>query len=175
MGFPGRKLHGSIGPCIVVSSPRRSRWRRWSRPRPRPARRAAGDHHDPAERVRADRQPRRDGGHRGEHDLVGGTLRSRMRGTPAAGNVHAKTGSLTGASSLSGYVTAADGHLLAFSVVLNNYLASSVKGLEDQIAIALATYDGQSAGAARLAPPTAPETPRTPEGVECPWVKPILC
>ncbi|GAA2701198.1 D-alanyl-D-alanine carboxypeptidase [Micromonospora olivasterospora] len=107
--------------------------------------------------------------------FVGGTLRSRMRGTPAAGNVHAKTGSLTGVSSLSGYVTAADGHLLAFSVVLNNYVASSVKGLEDQIAIALAPYDGRSAGAARVAPPTAPETPRTPEGVECSWVKPSLC
>lgn len=107
--------------------------------------------------------------------FVGGTLRSRMRGTPAADNVHAKTGSLTGASSLSGYVTAADGHLLAFSIVLNNYLASSVKDLEDQIAIALARYDGRGTGAARATPPTAPEAPRTPEGVECSWVKPIAC
>ncbi|WP_405094638.1 D-alanyl-D-alanine carboxypeptidase/D-alanyl-D-alanine-endopeptidase [Micromonospora sp. NBC_01412] len=106
---------------------------------------------------------------------VGGTLRSRMRGTPAADNVHAKTGSLTGASSLSGYVTDADGHLLAFSVVLNNYLASSVKGLEDQIAIALASYTDRDPGAERQAPPAAPDTPRTPEGRECSWVKPITC
>ncbi|MEE3919891.1 D-alanyl-D-alanine carboxypeptidase [Micromonospora sp. BRA006-A] len=90
--------------------------------------------------------------------FVGGTLRSRMGGTAAANNVHAKTGSLTGASALSGYVTDADGRLLAFSIVLNNYLTSSVKGLEDQIAIALASYtegDGDRpadrAGRARVA------------------------
>ncbi|WP_200211251.1 D-alanyl-D-alanine carboxypeptidase/D-alanyl-D-alanine endopeptidase [Micromonospora coerulea] len=107
--------------------------------------------------------------------FVGGTLRSRMRGTPAANNVHAKTGSLTGASSLSGYVTDADGHLLAFSIVLNNYLTSSVKGLEDQIAITLASYTEQGTTTARLTAPTAPEAPRVPEGLECAWVKPIAC
>lgn len=107
--------------------------------------------------------------------FVGGTLRSRMRGTAAADNVHAKTGSLTGVSSLSGYATDADGHLLAFSVVFNNYLTSSVKGLEDQIAITLASYSEKTTTTARLTVPTAPESPRVPEGLECSWVKPTVC
>ena len=55
---------------------------------------------------------------------VDGTLRRRMAGTPAAGNVHAKTGSLTGAICLSGYVTARDGTLYAFSLLLNNFPGS---------------------------------------------------
>ncbi|PZF92598.1 D-alanyl-D-alanine carboxypeptidase/D-alanyl-D-alanine endopeptidase [Micromonospora deserti] len=107
--------------------------------------------------------------------FVGGTLRSRMRGTPAAGNVHAKTGSLTGVSGLSGYVTDADGRVLAFSILLNNYLASSVKGLEDQIAVALASYTEQTRASARVAPPAAPEAPPAPEDRECSWMKPIAC
>ncbi|QLQ39548.1 D-alanyl-D-alanine carboxypeptidase/D-alanyl-D-alanine endopeptidase [Micromonospora robiginosa] len=107
--------------------------------------------------------------------FVGGTLRSRMAGTAAANNVHAKTGSLTGVSGLSGYVTDADGRLLAFSIVLNNYLTSSVKGLEDQIAIALASYSEKETATARRTVPVAPDSPRVPEGRECSWVKPVRC
>jgi serine-type D-Ala-D-Ala carboxypeptidase/endopeptidase (penicillin-binding protein 4) len=50
---------------------------------------------------------------------VSGTLRLRMTTGPAAGNAHAKTGTLDDASALSGYVTARNGHVLAFSILQN--------------------------------------------------------
>ena len=48
---------------------------------------------------------------------VDGTLRKRMTGTAAAGNVRAKTGTLFGISSLAGYLTTADGRPLAFAII----------------------------------------------------------
>src|SRR6185312_13280169 len=57
--------------------------------------------------------------------MVGGTLRSRMAGTPAANNLHGKTGSMTGVSALSGYVTSADGQPLVFSLISNNFIGSA--------------------------------------------------
>lgn len=47
------------------------------------------------------------------------TLRLRMRGTPAQGNLHAKTGTTNDVISLSGYVTAENGEILAFAFMYN--------------------------------------------------------
>lgn len=46
-----------------------------------------------------------------------GTLRRRMRTTPVADNVVAKTGTLEGISTLAGYLTTAKGHVLAFAIM----------------------------------------------------------
>ena len=48
---------------------------------------------------------------------VDGTLEKRMRRWPTLDNVHAKTGTLTGISSLAGYLCASDGRALAFSII----------------------------------------------------------
>lgn len=48
---------------------------------------------------------------------VDGTLRSRMRETFTRGNVHAKTGTVQGISSLCGYLTAYNGHHIAFAII----------------------------------------------------------
>ncbi len=48
---------------------------------------------------------------------IDGTLEKRMSGTPAYGRVQAKTGTVEGISSLSGYATSAEGHTIAFSII----------------------------------------------------------
>ncbi|KAA0948784.1 D-alanyl-D-alanine carboxypeptidase/D-alanyl-D-alanine-endopeptidase [Sporosarcina sp. ANT_H38] len=72
--------------------------------------------------------------------FIGGTLRHRMKGTAAEGNVQAKTGALNGVAALSGYVTTKDGELLIFSVMVNNYLSDRTVEVLDAIAITLANY-----------------------------------
>ena len=52
---------------------------------------------------------------------VDGTLGERMKGTAAADNVRAKTGSFSNARSVAGYVRTADGEPLEFVVIANNY------------------------------------------------------
>ncbi|GAA2262044.1 D-alanyl-D-alanine carboxypeptidase/D-alanyl-D-alanine-endopeptidase [Streptomyces amakusaensis] len=116
----------------------------------------------------------------GPDRATGGTLRTRMCGTPAALNTRAKTGSLTGASALSGYVKDAGGRELVYSIVLNNYLTSSVKSVEDAIVVTLARSDTAAGSIATVAPRKAltsdgasDTTPAT-DG-ECSWQKPQIC
>jgi serine-type D-Ala-D-Ala carboxypeptidase/endopeptidase (penicillin-binding protein 4) len=79
---------------------------------------------------------------------VDGTLRNRMKDTPAAANVRAKTGTLRWANSLSGHVTTAGGERLIFSIMLNRYYSpgGSTRADIDAIAILLASYAGKDLG-----------------------------
>jgi len=65
---------------------------------------------------------------------VDGTLKKRMLSGNAFGNVRAKTGTVNGVSTLAGYVTASNGHMLIFSI-LNNNIGSAVnaRALQDKI------------------------------------------
>lgn len=54
-----------------------------------------------------------------------GTLSKRMKRTVAEGNVHAKTGTLKGVTTLAGYCTAANGHMLCFAIMNQGVLKTS--------------------------------------------------
>ncbi len=76
---------------------------------------------------------------------VDGTLRRRMKNTPAFQNVHAKTGTLRWVNALSGYVTTAAGEKLVFSLMLNRYSPPPDRKRTDElddIAVLLAGFKG---------------------------------
>lgn len=65
---------------------------------------------------------------------VDGTLEKRMRGTAAQGNVRAKTGTLTGISSLAGYCTMKDGRLLCFAIINQGVMRNATgKAFQDRV------------------------------------------
>jgi D-alanyl-D-alanine carboxypeptidase/D-alanyl-D-alanine-endopeptidase (penicillin-binding protein 4) len=73
---------------------------------------------------------------------VDGTLKMRMRGTKAEGNLRAKTGSIGGVSALSGYVTTADGERLVFSILMQDFILPSrfYRNAQDAIGALLAGF-----------------------------------
>jgi len=67
-----------------------------------------------------------------------GTLKNRMKDTPARGNVCAKTGTLTGISSLAGYLTAPNGHRLCFAIINQGLMkASRGRDFQDKVCTVL--------------------------------------
>jgi D-alanyl-D-alanine carboxypeptidase/D-alanyl-D-alanine-endopeptidase (penicillin-binding protein 4) len=74
---------------------------------------------------------------------VDGTIRTRMRGTAAQGNLRAKTGTLDMVRSLSGYVTTPSGRTMLFSVLANNFRVPNrdVEMVQDAIGVMLARLE----------------------------------
>ena len=67
-----------------------------------------------------------------------GTLKNRMKDTEAEGNVHAKTGTVTGISALAGYLTAANGHYIVFAIINQGITSASIgRNFQDKVCIEL--------------------------------------
>lgn len=83
---------------------------------------------------------------------VEGTLHRRMRGTYAEANVHAKTGTHSNVSALSGYTRTRDGERIAFSMIWNGWSVGAYKQMENLIAIQLSefSYTGGTVPAATV-------------------------
>jgi len=64
-----------------------------------------------------------------------GTLSGRFGDGPAAGRIHAKTGTLAHVTALSGYAERPGGHWVAFSILVNNYTghAADIRAVVDRI------------------------------------------
>lgn len=65
---------------------------------------------------------------------VDGTLKKRMINTAAEGNVRAKTGTVTGITSLAGYCTAPNGHQLCFAIINQGILSNGLgRAFQDRV------------------------------------------
>jgi serine-type D-Ala-D-Ala carboxypeptidase/endopeptidase (penicillin-binding protein 4) len=71
-----------------------------------------------------------------------GTIATRMRGTRAEGNAIAKTGSISNARSLSGFVKTRDGEMFVFSILANDFVipSSTITAMADLAVESLANF-----------------------------------
>ncbi|HEX2125013.1 MAG TPA: D-alanyl-D-alanine carboxypeptidase [Thermoleophilaceae bacterium] len=73
---------------------------------------------------------------------VSGTLATRMRRGPARGRCRAKTGTINGVTTLSGYCDTAGGDTLAFSILMNDASVGPGRSRQDRMVQAIARYRG---------------------------------
>jgi D-alanyl-D-alanine carboxypeptidase/D-alanyl-D-alanine-endopeptidase (penicillin-binding protein 4) len=73
---------------------------------------------------------------------VDGTLKHRMKGTAAENTLRAKTGTMKGVSSLSGYASTADGEILAFSIIMEHFVVPVIKiqNIQDKICTLISSF-----------------------------------
>jgi serine-type D-Ala-D-Ala carboxypeptidase/endopeptidase (penicillin-binding protein 4) len=88
---------------------------------------------------------------------VTGTVKSRLRGTPAAGRCQVKTGTLRAISALAGYCRTTSGRDIGFALLSNRANVSLAKAREDRIAAAIVRLSDAPA-ATPQAGGTAPRT-----------------
>lgn len=69
-----------------------------------------------------------------------GTMKRMFVGTPAAGNLHAKTGYIRQVRSLSGYVNTASGERVAFAFIYNGRNTSGARGVQTSLGNLLASH-----------------------------------
>jgi D-alanyl-D-alanine carboxypeptidase/D-alanyl-D-alanine-endopeptidase (penicillin-binding protein 4) len=62
-----------------------------------------------------------------------GTVRNLGKGSRAAGNVRAKSGSIEGTRAYAGYVTAKSGEMLSFAIIAHKYEPESQRGVTDEL------------------------------------------
>jgi D-alanyl-D-alanine carboxypeptidase/D-alanyl-D-alanine-endopeptidase (penicillin-binding protein 4) len=109
--------------------------------------------------------------------VVGEGIRSRMLGTAAVGRLRAKTGTMNSVSALSGYVSAAGGEELIFSLLVNDPPSvQRARDTQDSIGVLLSGFDRDSLpppvsarpaarrGTSRAAPPPRRSRPRAGSG-----------
>jgi D-alanyl-D-alanine carboxypeptidase/D-alanyl-D-alanine-endopeptidase (penicillin-binding protein 4) len=74
------------------------------------------------------------------HSGVDGTLKNRMTSKSTRGRIVAKTGSMTGVSTLAGYAQTAEGHTLAFVIMNQQVLKlSQARAWQDKVCTAICT------------------------------------
>jgi D-alanyl-D-alanine carboxypeptidase/D-alanyl-D-alanine-endopeptidase (penicillin-binding protein 4) len=75
-----------------------------------------------------------------------GTLAKRLAGTAAEGRVRAKTGTVDNVRAIAGYVQAADGDTLVFSMIANNFTGSNslIDAAADNALVRLATFNARA-------------------------------
>jgi len=71
---------------------------------------------------------------------VDGTLENRFTQPPLKGKISAKTGTLAEVHALSGYLTAASGHTLVFSILCNDHspVTDTTRAAMDKVVVAIA-------------------------------------
>lgn len=104
-----------------------------------------------------------------------GTVRRRMRGTPASGRCRLKTGTLRNVSALAGYCRTRGGRDLGFAILQNFVSPFGASRVQDRIAASIARLDSRAPAEPPAQPPpaTPPSSTPPPAGPPPPGLLPL--